>query len=466
MKVESVKKVKSIFQIHFMSEESAKAIPDFTGKKNEVAVRYDGKTTIIYCGVGPVDKCIASAVRSVAAKATRLAGDKKYKEVSLILSTLPQSRKELEVAALQGALAGAYNFGKFKSEKPVVVDSIELVGTTLDAAEIKRIQTISVCVNEARDLVNDNAHEIYPEILAQKARAIGRETAITVKVLSEKEIARLGMGLLSAVGQGSPNPPRLIIMEYKGDRSSKKRTAIIGKGITFDSGGQNLKPTGSIETMRCDMAGAAAVLGIMDALGTLKPKINVVGVVAAAHNAIDGTAYFPGDIYKSFLGKTVQIDSTDAEGRLVLADAIAYTIKQFKPTAVIDLATLTGGILIALGDFVAGLFSNDDSLANALYTTGEQVGERLWRFPIYEEYSEAMKGDLSDLRNVSKLKKSHAAAICGAAFLQEFVGTTSWAHIDIAGTAYNEGEARGEVPKFGTGFGVRLITGYLMGVAK
>jgi leucyl aminopeptidase len=250
-------------------------------------------------------------------------------------------------------------------------------------------------------------------------------------------------------------------MEYIGNPRSKIKTAIVGKGITFDSGGQNLKPTGHIETMRLDMAGAATVLGVMKALTTSKAPFNVIGVIGAAHNAIGSKAYFPGDIYTSYTGKTVEILSTDAEGRLVLADAVAYCEKNYKPTEIIDFATLTGGILYALGELTAGLFSNDDSLAGQLFESGEVTGERLWRFPLYKEYCDSLKSDIADLRNLSKFKKGYASSITGAAFIKEFITSTPWAHIDIAGTAFNEGACRGEIPQFGTGFGVRLVAHYL-----
>ena len=308
-----------------------------------------------------------------------------------------------------------------------------------------------------------SASTMTPARLAKEATALARSGKLTVTILDEKAIAAKGLHLLGAVGRGSETPPRFIAIEYTGNRSSKEKTAVIGKGITFDSGGQNLKPTGHIETMRCDMAGAAAVLGLMRALVAVKAKVNVVGCIAAAHNAIGEHAYFPGDIYPSFEGKTVEILSTDAEGRLVLADAVSYCRKHYRPTRIIDLATLTGGILSALGDTVAGLFSNDDELAAALFAAGEKSGERLWRFPLYREFRESMKSDIADLRNLSKLKKGYASSITGAAFIQEFTGEKPWAHLDIAGTAWNDGSARGEIPAFGTGFGVRLLVTLLTG---
>ncbi len=356
---------------------------------------------------------------------------------------------------------GGYRFEKYKKEKSTQLTALEIVGDGISLREAGRVLTICECVNYARDLVNENAHIANPEFLAGQARAIARSGRMRAEILGEKEIAKKGLRLLGAVGQGSEYPPRLVVLEYRGNPGSKDVTAVVGKGITFDSGGQNLKPTGHIETMRLDMAGSAAVLAVMKALSALSPKINVTGVCALAHNAIGEHSYFPGDVYRAYSGATVEIISTDAEGRLVLADAIAYCKETRKPSRIIDLATLTGGILSSLGAHVAGLFSNDDELAVRLFDAGEKSGERLWRFPLYDEYVESIKSDIADLRNVSSLKKGYASSITGAAFIGEFAGKTPWAHLDIAGTAFNEDSARGENPQFATGFGVRLLLKFL-----
>ena len=449
-------------RLSFLVKKERLDIPDFTGDAGEIAVRYEQKTAVIYCGLGEKKSCTPGKLRAAAAGGIRKALELKRDAVSLIAPEEKLCGKAGGRAAVEGALLGAYRFVKYKSEKPVALAKLECVAPALTPALLRQIETECAAVCFARDLVNENASVMTPERLAQEARALARKGAnLRVTVLDEKEIARKGLHLLKAVGQGSATPPRLIVIEYAGDRSSKETTALVGKGITFDSGGQNLKPTGHIETMRIDMAGAAAVLGVMKALSELKPKVNCIGCIAAAHNAIGENAYFPGDIYPSFAGKTVEILSTDAEGRLVLADAIAYCCAKFHPARVVDLATLTGGILSALGDIVAGLFSNNDPLAGALFAAGETTGERLWRFPLYQEYRDSIKGDASDLRNLSNLKKGYASSITGAAFLQEFVGDTPWAHLDIAGTAFNEGGARGELPPLGTGFGVRLLLDFL-----
>ena len=443
------------------SKDKHNNIPDFSAEPGEVCIRYENDKTLIYCGIGEKESCTHRIIRASSAKGVQRASEMKRNEVSLILHEISDN-PEATMAALEGTLLGGYRFTKYKSEKPDIVKTIELVGSELSASSVHKIEIICEAVSYARDLVNENASEITPDRFARDAQALARTGVISVTVLDEKELQRKGLNLITAVGQGSPTPPRLIIMEYKGNKKDKKKTALIGKGVTFDSGGQNLKPTGSIETMRCDMAGAAAVLGTMKALVRLKPGINVIGVISAAHNAINGNAFFPGDVYTSYSGKTIEIYSTDAEGRLILADAATYCLKNYKPSEIIDLATLTGGIIVALGDLVAGLFSNDDNLAMQLFEAGEKSGERLWRLPLYKEYSDALKGDLADLRNISKFKKGHASSIIGAAFIKEFIEDTPWAHIDIAGTAFNEGQAKGEIPQFGTGFGVRLLLNYLL----
>jgi leucyl aminopeptidase len=461
MKLNVAKTPHASTRIIFVAKKGTPKIKDFESGKGDVAVRYEGKLTEIYCGLGDMDNCTAGIVRTAAANGIKMAAQLKRTEVSLVEPDFDEYDSLWASACVEGALLGAYAFTKYKSEKPALVTSVEYAGSRLTQKTATDILTVCECVHWARDLVNDNASVVHPQQLADEAKKVSSSKSITLEVLDEKQIAAKGLGLLLAVGEGSANPPRLIIIEYKGNPAAKDKTALVGKGVTFDSGGQNLKPTGSIETMRCDMAGAAVVLATIKALASLSAKINVVGVIPAVHNAVDGKSFFPGDTYTSYSGKTVEITSTDAEGRLILADAISYALKIYKPTKIIDLATLTGAILIALGESIAGLFSNDDTLAHNLFAAGEKTGERLWRLPLYEEHGDAIKGEIADLRNTSKLKKGHAGSIMGAAFIKEFVGDVPWAHLDIAGTAFNEGDARGEVPKLGTGFGVRLLLEYL-----
>jgi leucyl aminopeptidase len=435
------------------------SIPDFKAEEGEIVYRYENSTTIIYCGLGTAGAAL-TRIRYCAAKAIQKALDLKRTEVSIVLDQ-KLSSLESSSAVVEGVVLGAYKFHKYKSEPAETIKKVDISGSPLTAADLKKLKSITDAVCYTRDLVNSNAHEITPEYLEKEARKLSENKNVTLEVLTEKELKKNGLNLIYAVGQASQTPPRLIIIDYKGNGRSKEKIALVGKGITFDSGGQNLKPTGHIEPMRIDMAGAAVVLGVIQALVAIKAPINVTGVIAAAHNAIGSNAYFPGDVYKSYSGKTVEIFSTDAEGRLVLADALSYCIKKYAPQEIIDFATLTGGILSALGEIVAGLFSNNDALAQALFSSGESTGERLWRFPLYKEYCDSLKSDMADLRNLSKFKKGYASPIIGAAFIKEFIGETPWAHIDIAGTAYNEGQCKGDLPQYGTGFGVRLMMHYL-----
>jgi leucyl aminopeptidase len=445
--------------IKFLSP-NEQSISDFSAEEGEIVYRYENSETIIYCGLGNPDTITASKVRYSAAKGIQKALDLKRTEISIIIEERLSS-PQLSTAVLEGVTLGAYKFSKYKSEPPQSIRKIDISGTTLSNNELKKIRQITDAVIYARDLVNSNAHEITPEFLEKEARKLSGNKSVSLEILTEKELKKNGLNLLFAVGQASPTPPRLIIIDYNGNPRLNKKVAIAGKGITFDSGGQNLKPTGHIEPMRIDMAGAAVVLGVMKCLIESKTKINVTGIIAAAHNAIGSNAFFPGDVYTSYSGKTVEILSTDAEGRLVLADALSYCVKNYTPTEIIDFATLTGGILSALGELIAGLFSNNETLAHSLFSSGEYTGERLWRFPLYKEYCDSLKSDIADLRNLSKFKKGYASSITGAAFIKEFIGDTPWAHIDIAGTAYNEGQCRGDVSQYGTGFGVRLMMNYL-----
>ncbi len=461
MKILRSKEAKYPTHVRFLFSHEADDLSDFEGKSGETAVRYEQDLTIIYCGLGEKDDFAPHKMRTAAANGAGQLQKLGRIGVSIILPEPVEDQILTDLACVEGMLLGSYDFSAYKSKKEKKVRTCQFVGMKASNPKIKKTSAACEAVCYARDLVNENAHVVYPEMLAAEAKKIAKNEGFSIKVINEKQMVKMGLGLIHAVGKGSERPPRLIILEYKGAPSNKDKTAIIGKGITFDSGGQNMKPTGAIEDMRTDMAGAASVLGIMKALESIRPPINVVGVVAAAHNAVSGRAYFPGDIYKSYLGKTVEIINTDAEGRLVLADAVAWCEKNCKPTSMIDLATLTGGILVALGETVAGLFSEDDDLAQKLFDAGEETRERLWRFPLYNEYFEAMKSERADLRNTGKLKKGYASSLTGAAFIGHFVKNIPWAHLDIAGTAYNDGAARGEVSQFATGFGVRLMLKYL-----
>ena len=461
MKINYPSRPHSSLAVEFIPSKNDLDLADFSGETDQISTRYTGDSCTLYYGIGAAQECTAARLRTAAAKAVQTIQKMKRTGAAFLLPSLPLAPGEVDSSIVEGIVLGSYRFSRYKSEKPVQLNSVEIIGAILPAAKLKKIEQIALAVNSARDLVNDNASAVTPARLADEAQKLAATGLCKTTVLSERDLQRKKLNLIRAVGGGSTTPPALIIMEYRGTKKKSPVTAIVGKGVTFDSGGQNLKPTGSIETMRHDMAGAAAVLGVFSALVHLKPAVNVIGVIPAVHNAIGSRAFFPGDIYTSYSGKTVEIWSTDAEGRLILADAIAYCRDRYRPDRIVDLATLTGGIITALGEFVAGLFTNNDDLAASLFNAGEKTGERLWRMPVYSQYSDALKGDLGDLRNIAKFKKGVASSITGAAFIKEFSGETPWAHLDIAGTAFNEGAARGEIPQFATGFGVRLLAEFL-----
>ncbi|MEN3039387.1 MAG: leucyl aminopeptidase [Candidatus Kryptonium sp.] len=275
---------------------------------------------------------------------------------------------------------------------------------------------------------------IYPETLAQSAINSGRKYGYKVKVLGKPEIEKLGMGGLLAVNSWSARPPRFIIMEYKGNPKSKEVYVIAGKGITFDSGGLSIKPAQGMEEMKMDMSGAAAVIATMEAVTRLKLPINLVGLVPATENMPGGSAYRPGDIIRTYSGKTIEVINTDAEGRIILADALGYA-QRYKPTAIIDLATLTGACVVALGYFATGMFGNDEKLMEEIKKAGEKTYERVWQLPTWDEYDQLIKSDVADVKNSGG---RWAGAITAAKFLQKFVGNYPWVHLDIAGTAMLE----------------------------
>lgn len=455
MNFKLVKKESTDTVIKFVFDNSK--IKDFEAKSGQVCVRYEKKETIVYAGLGDRKKIDLDSLRASSANAIRCVVGLKRSKVSFIDPLF--KLKNSSVAILEGAILGSYVFDKYKSDKKSDLKNVEFV-SNMNKLQFDTVKKLSESVFLTRDLVNDNASVVTPQKLEDIAKDISKSSLVNIKVLNQAQIKKQGLGLLNAVGQASSVPPRLILMNYVGNSKSKTSSCVVGKGITFDTGGLNLKPSGFIEKMRCDMSGAASVLGLMRALTLLKPKINVLGVVAAAHSAIDADSFFCGDTYKSYSGKTVEINNTDAEGRLILADALSYSIKNYKVDKVIDLATLTGAVVVALGDVYAGLFSNDDGLSNKLIKSGSLVGEKLWRMPVDDVHSESMKGDIADLSNISSMGRN-ASSSTAASFLKEFVGDKPWAHIDIAGTAFNENSIRGEIPKNATGYGVRLLYEFL-----
>jgi leucyl aminopeptidase len=310
-------------------------------------------------------------------------------------------------------------------------------------------------------MVNEPANYMTPTIMAETAANLARIYGLELMILGREQMLELGMGALLGVAQGSQQPPQFIILRYKGRDTDENDVALLGKGITFDSGGISLKPAEAMGDMKSDMAGGAAVMAAMSALAQLKPKINVIALVAATENLPSGTALKPGDVLKSMLGKTIEIISTDAEGRLTLADALGYAKKQGAKT-LIDVATLTGAIRVALGDICTGAFTNNQELVDKVIAAGAEAGEKIWQMPMYEEYKEQNKSDVADIKNTGG---RDAGAITGAQFLAEFAGDTPWVHLDIAGTRLNEKE-RGYLGKGATGVPVRTLVNFVLALAK
>ena len=361
-----------------------------------------------------------------------------------------------------GAVLGGYRFDKYHTKvKPEDKASLETVTVMArDPVAARRayepLARIAESVLFTRDLVSEPANVIFPASLAQQARSLAR-LGVKVEVLEKAEMKRLGMGALLGVAQGSANDPRLVVMRWNGAprARSKRPIAFVGKGVTFDTGGISIKPAANMEDMKWDMGGAGVVIGLMRALAARKAKVNAVGVAGLVENMPSATAQRPGDVVTTMSGQTVEVINTDAEGRLVLGDAVWYCQEKFKPHTLIDLATLTGAIIISLGHEMAGLFANDDRLAERLTEAGKKVGEPLWRMPLGDAYDKDVNSDIADMKNVGSGRG--AGSIAGAQFVKRFVQDgVAWAHLDIAGVTWAT-RAKPIVPKGGTAFGVRLL---------
>jgi len=385
-----------------------------------------------------------------------------YLKKAKSIEILPHEKNDSVVAAIvEGIILGNYSWKKYCSSKDKKEQKKTFTVVGKKTAFCKDIETIALGVNFARDLVNDNADVVDAIFMEKAVRALIKGKAnISAEILGQKELKSKGLNLHLAVNQGSAKQPRLIIIKYKGAAKNAPYTAIIGKGLTFDSGGLNIKPSGYMETMRMDMGGSAAVAGTLKNILALKPKKNIIFVCAMAENAVGSRSYKPGDVIKGYGGKTVEVMNTDAEGRLVLADAISYIVKNYKPGKIIDIATLTGACFVALGYDYTGLVSTDDTMAKELLKSAEKTDDRAWRLPIYTEIEKAMKSKIADLRNTSTIKG--AGTITAAEFLRQFTEDTKWAHLDIAGTAFVDGAERMYFNHGATGSGVRLLTDYLL----
>ena len=436
---------------------------DFEGKAGQTLLLYTHgqipAPRVLVVGLGEQEGFDLERARRAAGTAIGTLGCLGAKSAATILHGTGAGNLPVEPAAqavAEASLLAAYRFDEYRSrprsQSLAKLHIVEFDSTKLREARrgVRRGRALAEATCLARDLVNHPGGEVTPAYLARTARRLAKTHDLRCRVFSAKGLAELGMGALVAVGQGSANKPRFIVLEH-GPRQGKP-LVFVGKGITFASGGLSLKTVEGIRTMKTDMSGAAAVLGAMQAVAALGLKRRVVGLIAAAENMPSSTAFRPDDVLRTLAGKTIEIVSTDAEGRLVLADALAYATR-YKPAAVVDLATLTGACVTALGHHASGLFANDDDLADRLLAAGEQTGERLWRLPLWPEYRDQIDSDIADMKNSGGRP---AGASTAAALLAEFADY-SWAHLDIAGTAWCT-KASPYVPRGGVGVGVRLLT--------
>jgi leucyl aminopeptidase len=386
-------------------------------------------------------------------------------EASVAVDALPGlavGPAQLAVALATGACLRSYRFEKYRTQKPADDEpNGEVAGLTFLLAESEpaedawaAAEAVVQGVDHTRDLVSEPANVLSPERFADECRKLGEDVGLAVEIMGPAELQALGMRALLAVSQGSARAPRVAVLRWQGGPTDVPPVALIGKGVCFDSGGLSIKPAAGMEEMKWDMGGAGAVFGAMEALARRRARANVVGVLGLTENMPSGTAQRPGDVITAMSGLTIEVVNTDAEGRLVLADALHYAKEHLKPKVMIDLATLTGAVVVALGHEQAGLFTPDDELAAWLTAAGEAVGERLWRMPLGDAYAKHIKSEIADIKNVGRAREAGATA--GAVFLQRFVGEVPWAHLDIAGVAWSQQDLP-LAGKGATGFGVRLL---------
>lgn len=442
------------------------ASPRFTGKKEEVLTLTApgaGFDRVVLFGLGARDAIDAQTFERAGAQLYATFGQQGVEEATIQLDGLDERRVPLEEAVAMlafGARLRSYRFDKYRTkQKPEQKPSLKkLVLQSADKAAAKKAfapwDKVADGVFLTRDLVSEPANVLHPESFAERCKAL-TDLGIEVEILDEKKMRKLGMGALLGVGQGSEKESRLVVMQWNGAPDPKGAPiAFVGKGVCFDTGGISIKPADGMWDMKWDMGGAGVVTGLMAALAGRKAKVNVVGVIGLVENMPDGKAQRPGDIVTSMSGQTIEVLNTDAEGRLVLADALWYTEDRFKPSAMIDLATLTGAIIIALGQEQAGLFASDDTLADRLLAAAKVVDEPIWRMPLGDAYDKLLDSDIADVKNISQGR--WGGAVTAAQFLKRFVRSVPWAHLDIAGVTWSSKD-KGSVPKGGTGFGVRLL---------
>ncbi len=417
---------------------------------------------VLLVGLGAEADLREREYRDAARAAVKAAQETGAGSATLCFTEIRAGRRDAAWKARQVALVAAecaYRFDSMKSKKsePRPLANIELLTAARDASAaargLREGSAIATGMSLAKDLGNLPGNVCTPAFLAEQARKIAREWKLGVEVLERKDMEKLGMGSLLSVAQGSRQPPKLIVLKYSGGAKTAKPVVLVGKGVTFDTGGISLKPGAEMDEMKFDMCGAASVLGALRACAEMKLRLNVVGIIPTTDNMPGGAATKPGDIVTSMSGQTIEVLNTDAEGRLILCDALTYA-ERFEPAAVVDIATLTGACVIALGHVASGLFSNKEALARELLAAGEDACDRAWHMPLWEDYQEQLKSNFADMANIGGRPAGSVTAAC---FLSRFAKKFDWAHLDIAGTAWKSGKEKGS-----TGRPVALLTGFLM----
>ena len=444
---------------------------DFKADSKETISFYSDATKIYLLGLGekPSSGDVIAAFRNISFQQKSKFGGQiavSFLHSNIEKDSVPTNLPNSIEAAVNGILLGVYRIGLYKSEgngiHPLAASESNL--TVFVSKNVKNVQNIAnkaIATAETQirimDLVNAAPNFKTPQYLADWAVESGKTNGFSTIIFDKKQCEETGLHALLSVNKGSAIEPRFIIMEYKHPKA-KGKIGLVGKGVTFDTGGISIKPSSNMHLMKSDMGGAAAVLGTMELTAKLQLPIHLIGIIPATENMVDGAGTRPGDVINSYLGKTIEVIDTDAEGRLILADGLAYMKKNFNPDAIIDLATLTGNVIAALGTNAAGLFSNEDSLATALTQAADATGERLWRMPLWDAYLEDMKSDVADISNLSS--KPVGGAITAAKFLEQFIdGHTKWAHLDIAGMALATNELGSQ--RVATAYGVRLLTEFI-----
>lgn len=442
---------------------------DFEGKLSQTSVIYTKDLLpakrIALLGLGKSGEVDADKIRGAFAKAMQHLRSANIKEAAFSIDwkMISGTKEKIVQAVVEGALLGLYQYNPYKTvgrEDLKEMDQLKIIDEgndfSLIGREIKKARIIADAVYFARDLVSAPSNEMTPSIMAEKAQQLARRKNLACRVLDKKKMKELGMNSLLGVASGSNEAPKFIILEYSGGKKREAPVVLVGKGLTFDSGGISIKPSEKMDEMKTDMSGGAAVMGAIMAAADLQIPLNVIGLIPATENMPGGTALKPGDILKSYSGKTIEVINTDAEGRLILADALSYA-SCYKPAAIIDVATLTGACIIALGDDVIGMLGTDDKLKGEISKAAKATGELVWELPLWESYSELIKSDIADYKNSGGRA---AGTITAAAFLSKFVGDFPWVHLDIAGPAWTAKD-RTYIPKGASGVTVRLLVEWL-----